>query len=147
MQTVSKVIAIGPGGRAQAPTRSDTCRAVIAAVHAGGMLDELLLSPPMRTYEDADGLRRGMYRSSRYFCSCGKWDCTRRHSNIEGCPDDGQRVSCRADVVTTADANGKTRYHVQFRLHDKQEAMRAVVARYGPDPSLWPYQSKAKRSK
>lgn len=155
---MGKVIAVGPGGKAQAPERSDHFRPVIEHVRGAGLLDQLLLSPRCRDHEHADDVRRGLYRSARYYCSCGNWLCTRKHPNTPtkenpegGCPDGGQRISCRASVVTvtvTAD-NGEKRkhYHVQFRLHDKREAIRAVVKKYGSDPAKWPYFAKAKRSK
>jgi hypothetical protein len=146
---VGKVIAIGPGGQAQAPKRDDRCRPVITAVLGAGLLDRKLLSPPCRTMAEAAELRAAMYRSARYFCSCGAVYCTRRHKNIAtegkpaGCPRGGQRISCQADVVK--DAAGKWR--VQFRLMDKQESMRAVVRMYGPDPNKWPYFSRRKKLK
>ena len=150
---MGKVIALGPGGSAQAPARSDEFRGVIEAVRASGLLDQLLLSPPCRDYEHADEVRRGLYRSAWYFCSCGRKNCVYRHRNTPsegnpggGCPRGGQRISCRADVVTVM-KNGRKHYAVQFRLHDKREAIRAMIAKYGPDPASWPYFSKAKRSK
>lgn len=155
---MGRVIALGPGGKPQAPERADYFRGVIDVVRERGLLDEVLLSPRCRDYEHADEVRRGLYRSARYYCSCGAKHCTRRHANFPteeapeyGCPDGGQRISCRADVVTvtTIDENGEPRkhYHVQFRLHDKAESIRAVVQRYGPDPSRWPYFAKRKQRK
>jgi hypothetical protein len=143
---MGKVIALGPGGKPQAPERTDHFGGVIEQVRASGMLDELLLSPRCRSHEHADEIRRGLYRSARYYCSCGSSRCTRAHSNIEGCPDGGQRISCRADVVTVTGEDGRKYYHVQFRLHDKREAIRSMIEKYGPDPSKWPYQAKARRS-
>lgn len=149
---MARVIALGPGGKSQAPERSDHFRDVIEAVRAAGMLDQLIVSPRCRDYEHADDVRRGLYRSARYYCSCGAANCTRRWKNTPGqgnstggCPDGGQRISCRADVVTIAGDDGKKHYAVQFQLHDKSEAVRAIIAKYGPDPSKWPYFSKAKR--
>lgn len=141
------VIAIGPDGRAHAPVRSDEFRPVIEAVRDGDMLDQLLLSPRCRNYEHADDVRKGIYRSARYYCSCGAPNCTRRHSNVKGCPDGGQRISCRAEVVTVTGEDGKKHYHVQFRLHDKAEAIRSMILKYGSDPAAWPYQAKRKRLK
>lgn len=116
-----------------------------------GLLDRLLLSPVCESFERADDLRLAMYRSARYYCSCGAPHCTRRHRNYppdNGCPDGGQRVSCRADVVRWRNPEtGGYQYRIEFRLFDKAEAMRQVVARYGPDPSRWPYQAKARKLK
>lgn len=146
---MGRVIAVGPGGRAQAPVRDDRCRGVIEAVRAAGLLDRKLLSPERLrlTMAQAAELRLALYRSARYFCSCGAVYCTRRHANIPvegkpgGCPRGGQRISCQADVVK--DSAG--RFRVQFRLMDKQEAMRAVVQLYGPDPNKWPYFARRKQ--
>jgi hypothetical protein len=151
---VGKVIAVGPGGKPQAPQRSDYFRGVIDYVRGAGLLDQLLLSPRCRGHEHADEVRRGLYLSARYYCSCGDWLCTRKHANVPGeanpgggCPRGGQRISCRAEVVTVTGGDGRKRYHVQFRLHDKREAIRAIVAKYGPDTSKWPYLAKAKHLK
>jgi hypothetical protein len=145
---MARVIAIGPGGRAQAPTRDDRCRPVIDAVLAGGLLDQLRLSPPCGTLASALELRAALYRSARYYCSCGKIYCTRKYKNVppdNGCPNDGQRVSCQADVVNwTNPETGTEHLCVQFRFMDKREAMRAVVKKYGPDPNKWPYFSRQK---
>jgi hypothetical protein len=148
---VGKVIAIGPGGRAQAPVRDDRCRPVIEFVLAGSLLDRPLLSPMVPTIEKAAALEKALYRSARYYCSCQAPYCTRKHSNVPsdrnprgGCPAGGQRISCRADVVRVPGEKG---YRVQFRMFDKREAMRAVVQRYGPDPNQWPYYARRKRLK
>lgn len=141
---MGRVIAIGPGGRAQAPERRDVCRPVIELVLTRGLLDRKLLSPVCSTLARAAQLRLDLYRSARYFCSCGQIYCTRKHKNTppdNGCPHGGQRISCQADVVK--DAAGDLR--VQFRFMDKREAMREVVRRYGPDPAKWPYHARAKR--
>lgn len=148
---MGRVIAIGPGGRAQAPVRDDRCRPVIQAVLAAGLLDQLLLSPVCRTQGEAFELRAGLYRSARYYCSCEHIYCTRKHKNVppdNGCPRGGQRISCEADVVLWADpADGKGKYRVQFRLFDKRESMRHVVLKYGPDPNKWPYFARRKQLK
>lgn len=151
---MAKVIALGPGGKAQAPERDDRFRAVIDAVRSTGRLDQLLLSPPVKSHEQADDMRRGLFRSARYYCSCGGHSCTRRYPNTPheaaeagGCPGGGQRISCRADVVTVPGPDGKRLYAVQFTLHDKAEAIRAVIDKYGPDPNNWPYFSKRKQSR
>jgi hypothetical protein len=152
---MGKVIAIGPGGRAQAPVRDDRCRPVIEAVVAHQLLDRLLLSPPCRTQAEAQDLRLALNRSARYFCSCGRMYCTRKYSNLPseasphgGCPHGGQRTSCRADVVLWTDpADGRQKYCVQFKVMDKRESMRWVVATYGPDPNQWPYFARRKQLK
>ena len=151
---MGRVIALGPGGKPQAPERSDFYREVIDLIRDRGQLDQLLLSPAVRDYESADDVRRGLYRSARYYCSCGGKNCTRQHKNTPsednpegGCPNGGQRISCRADVVTVTSAEGKKQYAVQFQLHDKAEAVRAVVQKYGPDPNNWPYFAKRKKMK
>jgi hypothetical protein len=139
-----RVIALAPGGRAQAPVRDDRYRVVIDAVRQHGMLDRKLLSPACKTIEQAEDVRRGLYRSARYYCSCGEPYCTRKRKNTEGgCPGSGQRVGCRADVVR--DADGKLR--VQFRMFDKTEAMRQVVRTHGADPNNWPYYARRKQAK
>lgn len=143
---MGKVIAIGPGGKAQAPERSDDFAGVIEAVRGAGGLDQLWLSPRCRNRDHAAEVARGLYRSARYFCSCGGAYCTRKHPNTGGCPDGGQRISCRADVVTVTQEDGSKHWHIQYTLYDKREAARAVVDKYGPDPAKWPYQAKAKRS-
>ena len=148
---MGRVIAIGPGGRAQAPARDDRCRPVIEYVIEHGLLDRKNLSPVCSTVKQADDLRLALYRSARYFCSCGAPYCTRKYGNIppdNGCPDGGQRISCQAEVVLWKDpADGIRKYRVQFRLMDKREAMRAVVRKYGPDPNTWPYFARRKRLK
>ena len=145
---MGKVIAIGPGGKPQAPERTDRFREVIDLIVGNKMLDRLLLTPPCRDRDHADEIRRAIYLSARYYCGCSRTTCTRRHKNYPtparpegGCPYGGQHVSARAEIVK--DKAGKLR--VQFQLHDKREAMRSVVAKYGPDPSKWPYQASAKR--
>ena len=140
---MSRVIALGPGGKAQAPVRDDRCRPVIEAVLAAGLLGTLRLSPPCRTQEQAFELRSAMFRSARYFCSCGAIYCTRKYKNYppdNGCPDGGMRIGCAADVVLwTHPETGKQHYCVQYQFTDKREAMRAVILKYGPDPNNWPY--------
>lgn len=148
---MGRVIAIGPGGRAQAPARRDVCRSVIDFVLEHGLLDRKQLSPPCRTQRQAAELRLDLFRSARYFCSCGHAYCTRKYKNIppdNGCPRGGQRISCQADVVLWTDpADGQRKYCVQFTLHDKREAIRAVVKKYGADPNKWPYFAKRKQLK
>lgn len=148
---MGRVIAIGPGGRAQAPARRDVCRPVIDFVLQYQLLDRPLLSPVCPTQARALELRQDLFRSARYYCSCGMIYCTRRNKNIppdNGCPRGGQRVSCQADVVLWTDpADGRQKYKVQFSFYDKREAIRAVVQRYGPDPNKWPYFSRRKQLK
>lgn len=144
---MGRLIALGPGGRAQAPVRDDRARAVIEFVRDAGMLDQLLLSPVCATREQADDLRLALYRSAFYYCSCQEPQCIRKFKNYpphNGCPGGGQRISCSASVVSVTDASGAKRYAVQFRFMDKREAMRAVVQKYGPDPNAWPYFAKRK---
>lgn len=146
---MGRVIALGPGGRAQAPERDDRCRPVIEYVLAHGMVGRKLLSPVCSSLARAEELRLALYRSARYFCSCGEMYCSRKHRNTppdNGCPRDGQRISCHADVVTWTDpADGIRKYRVQFTLRDKREAIRSVVERYGPDPNKWPYFARRKQ--
>lgn len=145
---MARVIAVGPGGKAQAPARDDRCRPVIDFVLEHQLLDRKLLSPVCTTRARADDLRRGLYRSARYYCSCGRPHCTRRYRNVpphDGCPQGGQRISCKADIVLWTDPkDGRQKYRVQFTLYDKREAMREVVRKYGSDPNLWPYFSRRK---
>ena len=151
MPVMGRVIAIGPGGRAQAPERDDRCRPVIEYVIANGLLDQRQLSPVCTSMARAEELRAALYRSARYFCSCGEPYCTRRYRNVppdNGCPRGGQRISCQADVVWWTDpADSIRKLRVQFRLMDKRESMRAVVRKYGPDPNNWPYFARRKQLK
>ena len=142
---MARMIERGPDGRAGPPRRDDRYGVVIGTVRLMGMLDRLILSPPARDRDHADEIRRGLHRSAWYYCSCGEPQCTRRYDNIAGCPDGGQRISVRAEIVTKPDAAGRKHYHVQFRLHDKRESMRAVIEKYGPDRSKWPYDPRQKQ--
>lgn len=101
--------------------------------------------------DQADDVRKSLYNAARYFCSCGHKDCIRKWGNIPGqnkgnpkggCPRGGQRVSCQAQIVMH---NGHVR--VQFKFFDKREAMREIIAKYGPDPEKWPYLAKRKKLK
>lgn len=123
---------------------------VIEQVHQAALFGKPVLTPVCQSHDAADEIRRALYLACRYFCSCGERHCTRKYKNTPseenpdgGCPRDGQRMSCRADVVK--DAEGKLR--VQATFYDKTEAIRAVIRKYGPDPSQWPYQSKARKIK
>ena len=144
---------MGPGGKAQAPERSDLYRPVIEFVRDSGQLDELLLSPACRTHDDADQMRQALYRSAWYFCSCGRKTCTRRHNNYPvgdkpgGCPHGGQRISMHGTVVFVTGEDGKRTYHVQFQLFDKRESIRQLIKDHGPNPDKWPYNPRAKRTK
>jgi hypothetical protein len=146
---MGKIIAIGPGGKPQAPGRSDYFRDAIDWCQRNGLLDKLVLTPPCRDYDHADWTRRMLLLSARYYCSCGRFACTRRHSNWPGpdgkpggCPLGGQRLTGRADVVK--DGDGKLR--VQFQLHDKRESLRSFIKKYGTDRAKWPYDPRAKRA-
>jgi hypothetical protein len=145
---VGRVIAIGPGGKAQAPERSDWCRDVIEQVVTAGLLDGLFLTEvTFATQTEADEFRRAILRSCGYYCSCGKQFCTKKFSNwppVNGCPLGGQRITGRADVVQVP---GEKVYRVQYQLHDKRESILAHVQKYGPDPDKWPYFSGRKRLK
>jgi hypothetical protein len=139
---MARVIAVGPGGRAQAPERDDRYRPVLEQVLALGLKDRWVLSPPCQSEGKAHEVKNGLYRSARYYCSCGEKYCTRKHGNVEGCPRGGQRLSVQA--IPVRDADGMLR--VQFRVMDKRESMRAVVARYGTDPNKWPYFARRKKA-
>lgn len=137
-----RVYAIDPEtGRMRPPVRDDRHRPVIQYTVESGLLGRWLLSPPHPNWAEAEDGRKGIYRSARYFCGCGDDFCTR--NNSQDCPDGGQRVGARADVVK--DKDGKLR--VQFKLHDKAEARRYMIERYGPDPNLWPYNPRRKQLK
>lgn len=149
---MGRIIALGPGGVPQAPARDDRFRDVVELVRSYSLLNRPLLSPVCKTRDEADDVRRGIYRSARYFCSCANPACTRKWGNIPGqnkanpgggCPKGGQRIGCQAHIVT--DPEGKLR--VEFRLFDKQESIREVVRKYGPDPEKWPYFAKRKKIK
>lgn len=125
------------------PSRNDRFLPVLGLIHQNGMLERFILTPPCTDMDQAEDTRKALYAAARYFCSCGEKYCTRKHNNIDGCPNEGMRLSCRADIVH----DDKGRLRVQMKLFDKQIGIRSVVARYGPDPSKWPYQSKAKKLK
>jgi hypothetical protein len=134
------------GPRAGPPLRDDRFIPVIEAVRRADMLGQPFLVPLRFTPRYRGGcedVKRSLYNAARYYCSCGAKYCTRKHDNLEGCPEGGQRVSCRADIVRDGDGH----LRVQFRFFDKKEAIRAVVQKYGPDPSNWPYQARAKKVK
>lgn len=139
-------------GKAGAPARDDRFIPLIELVRAWGALDSTFLVPlrwtPTRT--EAANVKRLLFLSARYYCSCGHKHCNRSYPNVPheanpdgGCPNGGQRISCRAMLVK--DKAGKVR--VQFSFHDKREAIRSMVAKYGPDPSRWPYNARAKKLK
>lgn len=148
---MGRVIALGPGGKAQAPERDDSYRPVLDQVIAMGLMNQFVLSPVIQSEEKAREVKNGLYRSARYYCSCGKMYCTRKYGNVPGqnesnpqggCPLGGQRLSVQAEPVR--DEDGFIR--VQFRVMDKRDAMRAVVQKYGPDPNKWPYFAKRKKA-
>lgn len=149
---MGRVIAIHQG-KAGPPPRDDRFVPVVEWVLASGELGRPYLVPLAFTpdRDAADQVRRSLYLAARYYCSCGLRTCTRKYGNVPGqnqdnpaggCPAGGRRVSCQAAVVRV---NGHVR--VQFAFHDKREAMRQVVAKYGPDPDKWPYLSKRKRKR
>jgi hypothetical protein len=142
---VGRVIGIwrGEDGRVRSgpAVRNDAFVPVLDLIRSKGLLDRPLLTPRCRDRDHADQVRKSIYLAARYYCSCGERMCTRKHNNIDGCPDEGQRLSVRCDVVK--DSEGRLR--VQVQVFDKKESMRAVVQRYGSDPSAWPYQSRAKK--
>ena len=137
---MGRVIGVWQGG-AGPPKRDDRFVPVIELVHRLGLYGRPYLTPPCRTWDQADDVRKGIYLGARYFCSCGEKYCTRKYRNTEGCPDQGERVSVRADVVRDAER----RLRVECTFYPKAEAMREIIRKYGPDPSLWPYQAKAKK--
>lgn len=149
---MGRVIAIHQG-RAGPPTRDDRFIPVAQWVLDSGQLGQPFLVPIRYTEnrDDAEAVRKSLYLAGRFFCSCGKPACTRKYGNVPGqnaanpeggCPAGGRRLSCQASLVMV---NGHVR--VQFAFFDKKEAIREVVAKYGPDPENWPYLAKRKRAK
>lgn len=138
----ARIIAIHQG-QAGPPTRNDRLLPVLRKIHEMGMLDQLVLVPIRYTQnaDEAEDVRKGLYAAARYYCSCGEKYCTRKYNNIVGCPKGGMRLSCQAHIVK----DSQRRLRVEVRIFDKKEAMREVVAKYGPDPSKWPYQAKARK--
>jgi len=145
---VGRVIRIYQDGsgqhRAGPPLRDDRFVPLIEMIRSWQALNQPYLAP-LRFTPTKDACRdliRSLYLAARYYCSCGERYCTRKHNNLKGCPDGGQRISCQASIVK--DSQG--RHRVQFSYFDKKESIRAVVAKYGPDPSQWPYNSRAKKA-
>lgn len=137
---MARIIAIGTGGKPQAPARDTRYAGIILKalkVHGFG---RWILSPPCATWDQADDVRRGIYRSAGHYCSCGDPMCHRKYRLF--CPQAGQRVSAQAVIVK----DDQDRLRVQFQLFDKKAARKSHVARYGTDRSKWPYDPKAKRS-
>ena len=114
---------------------------LLAHVTAQGLLGRALLSPPRADYDDATDTMRGLYRAARYFCSCGKRTCTTKFNNEVGCPDGGQRVGVKAEVVR--DQHGQL--CVEFTARDKKETRAHIAAKY-PDPMAMPYQPGRRRA-
>jgi hypothetical protein len=148
---MSRVIAVGPGGRAQAPVRDDRYRPVLEQVMSMGLMNQWVLSPAVQSEDRAREVKQGLYRSARYYCSCDYMHCTRKYGNVPGqnnknpdggCPKGGQRLSVQAEIVR----DGEGFLRVQFRVLSKQEAMRAVVQKYGLDPNKWPYFARRKKA-
>lgn len=150
---MGRIIAIhqGPDGRHRPgpPKRDDRFLPVVEFTLTNDRLNIPTLVPLEHTpdRDSAESVRRSLYMAARYYCSCGGRNCARRNPNVPsrgnpdgGCPDGGRRVGCRADLVMH---RGKLR--VQFSFYDKREAMRQVIASYGPDPSKWPYNPRAKQ--
>lgn len=113
------------------------------------MLDKPILVPIKFTpnHDEADDVRRSLFNAARYYCSCGDRHCCRKFKNIPhdsnpqgGCPNGGDRVSVSAKLVRKDGA-----IRVEFTFFDKREAMREIIRKYGPDPSKWPYQGRAKK--
>ncbi len=123
------------------PPRDDRFREVITIYIQRDLLGKVTLTPVCGSIDQAEDIKRALFRSAFYYCSCAKPTCTQRHNNNDGCPDGGQRISAEADVVR--DKAGKLRVQVTFR--DKQEARRAIIAKYGADPANWPYDPRSKR--
>jgi len=149
---VGRVIAIHQGS-AGPPVRDDRFVPVVEWVLQTGAFGQPFLVPLRFTenHDQADDVRKSLYNAARYFCSCGNPACTRKWGNVPnqnkknpagGCPDGGQRVSCQARLVRK---DGHIR--VEFKFFDKKESMREVIAKYGPDPDLWPYNARAKKMK
>jgi hypothetical protein len=139
-------------GRAGAPVRDDRFIPVIELVRSWNALGQPFLVPRRytRTITEADEVRRLLYLSARYYCSCGDRHCNRKFPNVPhelnpggGCPNGGQRISCRAEVVR--DSAGRPR--TQFRFFEKRTGIRSVIERHGADPSLWPYQARARKAR
>lgn len=140
---MSRVIRIYDG-QAGPPVRDDRFIPLIELIRSWNALGVNFLVPRRYTptRDQAEEMKRLLYLSARYYCSCGDRHCNRKNSNVDGCPNDGQRVGCKADVVKDAAGHIRT----QFRFIDKRESIRSVVERYGPDPSKWPYQARAKKA-
>ena len=110
------------------PTRTD-CRFdhFVAAALSQGFGRELVLRD-IETYERADEIRKGIYRCARH-----------RKVSAEAGP---------SRVVTGRDEmgihkSGKT-YTLRFRIHDKRDARRRHLERYGADRASWPYDPRRK---
>lgn len=103
-------------------------------------IDNPRLSPVCISMDQAEEVKKGIYSAGRYYCSCGGRNCARRSSD---CPAGGLRISVRADIVRGKDGA----LYVEFRCYDKAEGRRYMIRRYGPDPSKWPYQAKARKLK
>lgn len=139
---MSRVVRIFDG-RMGPPVRDDRFIPLIELIRSWDALDINFLVPRRYTPTKAEAqeMKRLLYLSARYYCSCGERHCVRKHDNVEGCPNGGQRVGCKADVVT--DGSGHVR--TQFRFIDKAQSIRSVIERYGPDPVNWPYFARAKK--
>ncbi|SRR5258708_3863775 len=130
-------------GKAGPPKRDDRFIPLIEMIRSWNALDQNFLVPRRYTptMTEAQEMKRLLYLSARYYCSCGERHCNRKYSNIDGCPNGGQRIGCKADIVKDAAGHLRT----QFKFVDKTAAIRSVIARYGPDPVNWPYLARAKK--
>lgn len=131
-------------GKAGPPKRDDRFIPLIELIRSWDALDQPFLVPKRWTPTKAEAaeMKRLLYLSARYFCSCGDRHCNRKHDNVEGCPNGGQRIGCKADVVKDPAGHWRT----QFKFVDKQQSIRSVIERYGPDPANWPYFARAKKA-
>lgn len=123
------------------PKRNDRFIPVIMLIHKREWLEKPILTPACRDMDQAEQVRKDINRAARYYCSCGDRFCTRNHDNIGGCPNQGMRLSCRADIVRHKDGT----LRVQVTLRDKRIGIQHVIRTYGPDPANWPYHAKRKQ--
>lgn len=144
---MARVIAVWQGGSGP-PVRNDRFIPVLKIIQGKGLLGRKILTPVCKTHDQAEDVRRSLYTSARYYCSCESRNCARQHNNYPtdtnpegGCPAGGMRLSMSAHIVK--DKQGHLR--VQLQVNDKKIAIRYMITKYGADPSLWPYQSRAKK--
>jgi hypothetical protein len=130
-------------GKAGPPKRDDRFIPLIELIRSWDALDQNFLVPKRWTPTKAEAaeMKRLLYLSARYYCSCGDRHCNRKHNNVDGCPNGGQRISCTAVVVKDAAGHLRT----QFMFRDKHDGIHSVIERYGDDPKDWPYLARAKK--